>query len=320
MGRSAGRGSVAEADRPEHSPYRYDRSVPAAATPAIALLVRARIAHARARVHAPGAPRRGPRCAPRVRPGGRRRPRHRARPGWARRSSRWPMASSSRRSCRSTASWTSRPSPRSLAGVAPSSPSPPPPSVRRAPWSAASVPWGCAGACPWSSMPACSSTRPSSSRPGAGACSWSSHRTTWCGRRGRRRRHRPVRSGSGPKDVETGPGPRLSYFCKAPRPVIPTDRASNRRRRPPRQEPVDRVERPSTPGSRPRSPGSMAGRPPGAHHRAAPHATSTPVPCLRRPYPPSPCPMHGVLAERRHESCRYPQAAPSGRPLDGHGG
>lgn len=48
MGRSAGCGSVAEADRSEHSPYRYDRSVPATATPAIALLVRARIEH---RVH-----------------------------------------------------------------------------------------------------------------------------------------------------------------------------------------------------------------------------------------------------------------------------
>lgn len=45
MGRSAGRGSVAEADRPEHSPYRYDRGVSTTATPAIAQLVRARIAH-----------------------------------------------------------------------------------------------------------------------------------------------------------------------------------------------------------------------------------------------------------------------------------
>jgi Cys-tRNA(Pro)/Cys-tRNA(Cys) deacylase len=45
VGRSAGWGSVAEADRPEHSPYRYDRSVPAAATPAIAQLIRARIDH-----------------------------------------------------------------------------------------------------------------------------------------------------------------------------------------------------------------------------------------------------------------------------------
>ncbi len=67
-----------------------------------------------------------------------------------------------------------------------------------------------------------------------------------------------------------------------------------------------RPAHPVRPAPRPRSPGI---RSPIKHA----HATS----CRPRHNAPSPCPMRGVPAERRQESCQSKSTAPSGRPPSG---
>src|SRR5215216_3783111 len=104
--------------------------------------------------------------------------------------------------------------------------------------------------------------------------------------------------------------------------ATPDRQAENRRRRPPRQNPCDsRVSQhptapdPLTIRPRDRSPSSAVRCTvphSGAPRRASPLPPAAP--------PPSPCPMHGVLAERRQESCRFPQAAPRGRLVIGRFG
>ena len=135
-----------------------------------------------------------------------------------------------------------------------------------------------------------------------------------------RRADRPVLVPSHAPDGDRGCH-RLAYSAAAPRPAHPTDRAPTEERRP-----HGRHLSPSSgalhstaaiPGS-PRPSRDLvrrAHRPPRAGHR--PMRSRHPT-CRRRPQPPSPRPMRGVPEERRQESCRSTNTAPSGRPPIGH--
>src|SRR4029078_12940443 len=90
----------------------------------------------------------------------------------------------------------------------------------------------------------------------------------------------------------------LAYFLSAPRLQPPDRQATTEDRRPPRQDPVviGGRARPHCPSAPP--PIGPPDRPPS---RASAHGTHVRarLPAHGRPRPPSPCPMHGVPAERR---------------------
>ena len=161
------------------------------------------------------------------------------------------------------------------------------------------------------------------SRPGAG----SSRRQGPDRRRGTERRSRAARSipeiGGAPvrppvgrrpaqRKVGVAGAPDRAILAADPQKADPTDR-HNRRRRPPRQDPCQsrRVialdgSRTGSPGP---SPGTIAHRSSRATRHARPRPTAAGGTTDRHRAPP-----RGVPAERRQESCRSRQAAPSGRP------